>query len=327
MRILITGATGFIGGHLVEHLHRTGGHKLFGVSRQPTWPTGSRGLDGLATLRTSELSDRSALDSLLREVRPEGIFHLAGYANPRIETAEQERRCREDNVDATLALFDAIERAGLAPRIVFASTGHVYGSPDRFGEVCTEDSPLKPRGTYATSKRDAEELCVRRAEGGLDVVRVRLFNQIGPRQSKGFLVPDYASQIAECEAGLRTTIVKGDLSAFRDFTDVRDIVAALALLMASPKDTRGRVFNAASGRMSQIQDLVDRLVALSRVPIGIESRESTSILTGHTFARIDASALRDFTGWSPEVPMEQTLDDTFNYWRSVVAMAESNSGN
>lgn len=324
MRILITGARGFIGGHLIEHLHRSGRHNLHGVSRKQIGTPGTEHLANIASLRTAELTDLNTLETILNEIRPEGIFHLAGHANPRIETPEQERRCREDNLDATASLLDAVEQSGLRPRILFASTGHVYGLPERFGEVCTEESPLRPRGSYAVSKRDAEDLCVRRAANGLDIVRVRLFNQIGPRQSKGFLVPDYASQIAECEAGLRTTLAKGDLSAFRDFTDVRDLVTALAMLMESDRKTQGRVFNVASGRMAQIQDLVDQLLSRSRVPIGIEPRESTSILTGPTFLRIDTSAIQDFTGWTPVIPMEQTLEDTLNYWRSVVAKPKPN---
>ncbi len=319
MRILITGVTGFIGGHLVERLARTGGHELFGVSRKDSLSFDAAHLAGRVTPCAAELADTPRLESLLRDIRPDWLFHLAGYANPRVETEEQKRRCWEDNLGATESLYAAVERSGCRPRILFASTGHVYGLPDRPGQTCTEDSPLNPRGAYAESKLKAEVLCEAKAREGLDIVRVRLFNQIGPRQSRGFIVPDYASQIAEFEAGLRPSVRVGDLSAWRDFTDVRDIVVALESLMNPALDVRGRVFNAASGRIWQLQQLFDLLRERANGTLALESSESILASPSHSFERIDATALRVATGWLPQIDMDQTIRDTLDYWRSKVS--------
>lgn len=319
MRVLITGVTGFIGGHLVEHLHRAGGHELFGISRNDSLSAGAAHLAGRVKIVTAELSDSAKLESLIRDTEPEWLFHLAGHANPKIESEEQKRRCWADNLGATESLYSALERSGVRPRILFASTGHVYGPPERDGQNCDEHSPLNPKGAYAESKLRAEELSESKAREGLDIVRVRLFNQIGPRQSRGFIVPDYASQIAEFEAGLRSSIQVGNLSAWRDFTDVRDIVAALELLMATKSDVRGRVFNAASGRMWQLQQLFDMLCERAKASLDIESRDSILLGSVRSFVRVDADSLRKLTGWAPRIEMDQTILDTLNDWRASIS--------
>ena len=324
MRILITGVTGFIGGHLVERL-AGGGHELFGVSRNDSLTFDAAHLAGRVTPCAAELADTDRLESLLRDVRPDGIFHLAGHSNPRVETEEQKRRCWDDNLGATESLYAAVERSGCRPRILFASTGHVYGAPDRPGQTCSESSPTNPRGAYAESKLKAEELSEKKAGEGFDIVRVRLFNQIGPRQSRGFIVPDYASQIAEYEAGLLPKIQVGDLSARRDFTDVRDIVVALESLMLCKADVRGRAFNAASGRMWQLQQLFDMLRERAKGNMVLESRESILPKPGHSFERIDATALHEVAGWSPRIEMDQTIRDTLDYWRSAVSNFKTDS--
>lgn len=321
MRILITGVTGFIGGHLVEHLVRSGGHELFGVSRYDSPTFDAPHLAGRVILCAAELGDSAQMESLLRDVRPDWVFHLAGHSNPRIETDDQRRRCWDDNLGATESLYRAIERSGCRPRILFASTGHVYGPPAVAGCTCFEDSPVNPRGAYAESKWKAEELSEATAREGLDIVRVRLFNQIGPRQSRGFIVPDYASQIAEFEAGLRTNIRVGDLSARRDFTDVRDIVVALESLMNPELDVRGRVFNAASGRSWQLRQLFEMLLERANGSPAFESRDSIPASSTPAFERIDATALREATGWSPRIEMDQTIRDTLDFWRSTIAQS------
>lgn len=318
MRILITGVTGFIGGHLVERLAQSGSHEIFGISRNDGPSSRAASLASLSKLLISELTDTPRLTELLRETRPEWIFHLAGHANPKIETDEERRRCFEDNYDATDSLYTAILHAGLRPRILFASTGHVYAAPDRDGVACHESTPIAPRGVYAESKARAEELSLRRSEEGLEIVRVRFFNQIGPGQSRGFIVPDYASQIAEFEVGIRNAVSVGDLSAWRDFTDVRDTVRALESLMKLPTSIRGLVFNAASGRMWQLQQLFDKLSFLANRPLVLESRNSQIVQTTYSFSSIDSTRLRETTGWKPQIDLDQTLLDTLKYWRSIV---------
>lgn len=316
MRTLITGVTGFIGGHLVEHLHAVGGHDLVGLGRAAKFAREWAHLDGTVRLHKAELADTPALAKLLAEIRPHAVYHLAGYSNPR-DANQKPEHCWADNFGGTQSLYRALEQADLRPRILQASTGHVYGSPTLPEQVCDETAPLNGRGPYAESKQAAEELSREYADRkGFDIVRVRLFNQIGPRQAKGFIVSDYAGQIAEVEAGHRAAIELGDLSGWRDFTDVRDVVVALRLLIETPHDVRGQVYNAATGEMRQLEGVVKQLLQLANTSLYVKQSPAAPG-GGHAFRRIDATRLKNLTGWQPRTTLDRTLSDTLDYWRTV----------
>src|SRR5262249_20669890 len=168
--------------------------------------------------------------------------------------------------------YDAVARSGLRPRVLFISSGLIYGEPDPPGDTCDERTTLKPASPYAASKAAADVLSYQYTRSpGLDIVRVRLFNQIGPRQSADFAVPNFARQIAAAEAGKQSPVVEtGDLSARRDTTDVRDIVASFPLLLE--KGAPGEAYNAARGESYRVQELLDRLVAQARVPIRVNQK-------------------------------------------------------
>src|SRR4051812_8524912 len=151
MRILITGITGFIGGHLVEHLVAAGGHALFGVSRRGQWPSGLAHLAQHVKLLDGELRDAARVEEIVREAKPEWIFHLAGFANTGGSFRDPDRAWNE-NLNATRTLYDAVARSGLHPRVLFVSTGLIYGEPDRADEPCDEFTTLKPASPYAASK-------------------------------------------------------------------------------------------------------------------------------------------------------------------------------
>ena len=176
--------------------------------------------------------------------------------------------------------------------MLFVSTGLVYGEPDRPSGACDEHTTLKPASPYAASKAAADLVSYQYTRSaGLDIVRVRLFNQIGPRQSADFAVPNFARQIAAAEAGQQPPVVEtGDLSARRDITDVRDIVAAFPLLLE--KGVTGEAYNAARGDSYRIQDLLDRLVALSRVPIRVNQAVEPGRRADTAMTRADVRKLR-----------------------------------
>jgi GDP-4-dehydro-6-deoxy-D-mannose reductase len=209
------------------------------------------------------------MERLLGEARPEWVFHLAGYANPRKSIQEPEQ-CRRDNVEGTRKLFEAIRRCGLRPRILFTSTGLVYGDPEVSGRPLDEQAALKPATPYAESKVAAEEVCAEYGrQSGFDVVRVRLFNQIGPRQSTDYFSARFAKQIVEAERGRRALIETGDLTAFRDLTDVRDMVRAFRLLM--DRGESGEVYNAGRGQTWQIGEVLQTMLRLSGVWAEVKS--------------------------------------------------------
>lgn len=313
MRILITGITGFVGGHLVDHLVAAGGHALTGVSRASTQPLGN--LDRTADLFTAELVDGRRVEEIIRAVRPEWVFHLAGYANTGASFREPDR-CWRDNLDATRALYDAIARTEIRPRILYVSTGLVYGEPDTPDAACDERTTLKPASPYAASKAAGDILSYQYTRNpGLDIVRVRLFNQIGPRQSADYAVANFARQVAAIEAGKQPPVIEtGDLSARRDLTDIRDMVAAFPLLLE--KGITGEAYNAGRGETYRMHDVLDRLLALARVRVEVRPKVEPGRKADTAVTRADAAKLRRTTGWEPRIPLDQTLTDILNHWRS-----------
>ena len=318
MRILITGITGFVGGHLVEHLVAAGGHALFGVSRRGTWPAQLGHLAPHAPLVAGDLCSRADTERVLRETRPDWIIHLAGYANTGGSFRDPDRAWTE-NLTATRVLYDAVVSSGLRPRTLFVSTGLIYGEPDVPDGACDERTTLKPASPYAASKAAADIVSYQYSRSaGLDIVRVRLFNQIGPRQSADFAVPNFARQIAAAEAGKCAPVVEtGDLSAMRDIADVRDIVASFPLLLE--KGTSGEAYNAARGESFRIQDLLGRLVSQSRIPIRVNQTVEPGRKADTSVTGADVRKLRAATGWQPRVPLDRTLADILDYWRAVAA--------
>jgi GDP-4-dehydro-6-deoxy-D-mannose reductase len=316
MRILITGITGFVGGHLVESLVR-GGHALSGFSRRGNWPGPLTHLEGKAELFSGELTDTPRVDAILRQTRPEWIIHLAGYANPGRSFLEPER-CWADNLAATQSLYQAIARSDIRPRILYVSTGLIYGEPDEPDGSCDELTTLKPATPYAASKAAADLLSYQYTRGpGLDIVRIRLFNQIGPRQSADYAAANFARQIAAAEKGLQAPVIEtGNLSAHRDITDVRDMVAAFPLLMHTGRT--GEAYNAGRGETYQIQDLLDKLIGLARVKVEVRQKSEPGRKADTAVTRADARKLREATGWVPRIPLEQTLADILDDWRKTI---------
>ncbi|MBX9626928.1 MAG: GDP-mannose 4,6-dehydratase [Gemmataceae bacterium] len=317
MRILLTGITGFVGGHLAEALAAAGGHTLAGLGRADRWPAGLTHLQGSAELYAAELVDTARVEEVVRRVRPDWLVHLAGYANTGGSFREPDR-CWRDNLDATRSLYDAVARSGLRPRVLFVSTGLVYGEPDEPGAACDERTTFKPASPYAASKAAADLLSYQVTRtAGLDVVRVRLFNQVGPRQSADYAVANFARQIAAAEAGRQPPVIDtGDLSAERDVTDIRDVVAAFPLLL--DKGVTGEAYNAGRGETYRVRDLLDRLVRLGRVPVEVRER-ADGRRADTAVTRADTRKLRAATGWSPRIPLDRTLADVLDHWRGVAS--------
>jgi GDP-4-dehydro-6-deoxy-D-mannose reductase len=263
-----------------------------------------------------ELIDGSRLEEVLDHVRPDWVIHLAGYANPGRSYAEADQ-CWTDNLTGTRSLYDAIVRANLKPRILYVSTGLIYGDPDDPDGACDERTTLKPATPYAASKAAADILSFQYTRNpGLDIVRVRLFNQIGPRQSADYAAANFARQIAAAEAGKQPSVIEtGDLTAQRDITDVRDMVAAFPLLLKAGRS--GEAYNAGRGETFRIQDLLDKLIALARVRVEVRQRSELGRKADTAVTRADPRKLRHATGWTPRIPLDQTLADILDDWRKT----------
>jgi GDP-4-dehydro-6-deoxy-D-mannose reductase len=294
-------------------LRAEGGHAVVGVSRQAAWSPGWAHLAGAAELHAAELLDGPAVERLVREVRPDWVFHLAGYANPR-KSFDEPDQCWSDNLAGTRSLYDAVARSGVRPRILFVSTGLVYGDPDGPEQTFDESAVLRPASPYAASKAAADLLSYQYTRGpGLDIVRVRLFNQIGPGQSTDYFSARFAKQIVEAERGRRAVIETGDLTAHRDLTDVRDMARAFRLLVE--RGAAGEAYNAGRGRTWRIGDVLDAMLRIAGVRAEVKSTTPPGYRPETAVTRADTTKLRRATGWEPRFELDRTLADVLDYWR------------
>ncbi len=314
MRVLVTGVTGFVGGHLAELLLAEGGHAVAGLSRSGAWPAALSHLAGRVELHAADVLDTAALDRVLAAARPDWVFHLAGYANTGKSFKEPDS-CWRDNLGGTQALYSAVRRSGLTPRVVFASTGLVYGDPDPPGEPVPESAELKPASPYAASKAAADLVSYQAFKSdGLQVVRARPFTQTGPRQAADYAVANFARQIAAAERGDGPAVIRtGDLSARRDYLDVRDVVAAFRLL--AEHGTAGEAYNVGRGRAVRMSDALQLLVGHAKVPVEVVSQADPARAGDTAVTMADPRKLQAATGWAPRYTLEHTLADVLASWR------------
>lgn len=317
MRILVTGATGFAGGHLVEALLARKHGRIVGVARRARWPDAWSHLADRVELRECDVSRSDSIEAFLAEVRPEQIYHLAGYAH--VGRSFQEPQAAWDgNLAATRSLYDAAARWGGKPRILFVGSGLVYGESGSAERGCDEASLLLPDNPYAASKAAADLASYQYTRHpGLEIVRARPFNHIGPHQSPQFAVSSFARQLAAIERGRQEPIVEaGNLQTRRDLSDVRDVAASYILLMEHGRS--GEAYNVGSGLTVSMQTVLDRLLALSGAAVQVRQKASLVRATDLSAIRVNAEKLRRETGWSPRFTLEQTLADTLTYWRENI---------
>jgi GDP-4-dehydro-6-deoxy-D-mannose reductase len=318
MRVLVTGVTGFVGCHLARTLLAQGGVDVVGLSLQTTWPGGAEDLSPRVCLFHGDLCNSPSLEAILHEVQPAQIYHLAGYADVGRSFSEVELAWT-GNLVATRSLYDAVVRWGGRPRILYVSSGAIYGEPQDRRRLVDEQCVLRPNSPYAASKAAADLASYQYAcTTGLDIVRARPFNHIGPGQSPRYAAANFARQIAAIERGRQPPCLRvGNLWAERDFTDVRDVVRAYLALMKHGQP--GEAYNIGSGRTVTIQACLDHLVQLSQVAVTVEADPQLIRRVETATIRVDNTLLRQATGWIPQYSLEQTLADTLIYWRRSVS--------
>lgn len=317
MRILVTGVTGFAGGHLAEALLVQGQHRLAGLARRAAWPDAWNHLAAQVELHECDVGDGQRVETILRAVQPERIYHLAGY--PHVGRSFQEPEAAwQGNLTATRSLYDAVLRWGGRPRILFVGSGLVYGDSTAGEHGCTEMDILRPDNPYAASKAAADLTSYQYTRSAkLDIVRVRPFNHIGPRQSPQFAVSSFARQLAAIERRRQAPVLEtGNLRPRRDLTDVRDVVAAYMLLMEQGQI--GEVYNVASGQSYSMETVLERLIAMAGVEVEVRQKGHLLRETDAANVRADAQKLRRESGWAPRFPLDQTLIDLLTYWRKQV---------
>lgn len=305
--VLVTGAAGFVGSHLLELLAKDD-VEITAWQRPGTSPL--LHLDGVHW-DIVEMHDREEVHSALRILNPSEVYHLAGV--PHVgDSWNHTRETFAGNVLGTHHLFDGLRRSGMAPRVLVTSTAFVYQPINR---AIREVDEVCPNSPYGTSKL-AQEMVAMRAwqDDGIPGLVARAFNHIGTRQSPSFVAPGIAKQIAEIEAGqLEPVLRMGNLESRRDLMDVRDTVKAYQAMMSSA--TPGIPYNVSSGTSVVIKDLVDLFISRAKVPIRIEQDPAKFRPVDTAFLQGDHSRLTADTGWSPAIPFEQTVEDLLTYWR------------
>jgi GDP-4-dehydro-6-deoxy-D-mannose reductase len=312
---LITGITGFAGSHLAEYLMAEHPDlEVYGTFRWRSRRENIEHFDARVKLREADLRDYSSLHSLLAEVQPDAIFHLAAQSFvPSSWRAPAETLTT--NITGQTYLFEAVRSLGLDPTIQIACSSEEYGLvlPDE--TPIKETNPLRPLSPYAVSKVGQDFLGYQYFQSyGMKVVRTRGFNHTGPRRGDVFVTSNFAKQVVSIGLGLAEPVIRvGNLEAIRDFTDVRDMVRAYWMAVESGRP--GEVYNIATGVGHRIRDVLDRLIELAGVEVTVEvdpdrlRPSDVEILVG------DASKFRADTGWEPRIPFDQTLRDVLDYWR------------
>jgi GDP-4-dehydro-6-deoxy-D-mannose reductase len=282
---------GFVGGHLLAHL-RASGDDVEVVDRHGEHPV--------------DITDADAVRAAVARSTPDAVYHLAGWADVGGSWKHPVEAFRA-NAEGTLNVLLACAELGV-DRVLSVGSADVYGVVTEAELPLTESSPLRPASPYAASKVAADFLALQAFLGqGLGVIRVRAFNHLGPGQTDRFVAAALAARIAANERDGGSTVRVGDLSARRDFTDVRDVVRAYRLLVEL--GTPGEVYNVCTGRDLAVQELADRMLALATRPMALEVDPSLLRPVEVPVLRGDASRLRAATGWEPLIPIEQTVSD------------------
>lgn len=310
MKALVTGADGFVGRWLVEHLRREGDEVLEACGQHA--PTDEH--------RTRiDLRDPRDAQRVCDWARPEAIYHLAAIAfGPDAQRAPAE--ALDVTVGGTLNLLRAAALLDESPTVFIPSSGEVYGRPTT-ERVLSEDDPIAPVSAYGNTKAAQELVALAYHHAGtLPIVVARAFNHIGPGQRDAFVVASFATQLAEVAAGGREPLLRvGNLATERDFTDVRDVVAAYHLLVAGRH--AGGIFNVASGTAVSIGTILDRLVEISGLEVQIEVDPDRVRQVDPPRIVGDATRIRAATGWEPQYTLDRTLRDVWTDASTRVSLA------
>ncbi|MEI6044339.1 MAG: GDP-mannose 4,6-dehydratase [Chloroflexota bacterium] len=318
--ILITGGTGFVGGHLIDYiLSQPSSFQVVGLGRSSALHP-NRNNPRLKFYQV-ELNDRVAVTALLDEVRPNRIFHLAAQSFPGLSFADPTGTLN-NNLNTTLNLFEAVRTVGLAEysRILSAGSGDQYGFilPEELPVL--ETNPFRPANPYAVSKITQEMLGYQYFRSyGLQIITTRAFNHLGPGQSDQLAVSSFARQLALIEAGQIEPVLKvGNLEARRDYTDVRDIVRGYWLALDAKECKVGEVYNLCSGQSYKMADILELLLNLTNCTLTVLFDPSRARPSDIPQICGDYSKFHQATGWQPQIQLEQSLQDLLDYWRNRV---------
>ena len=300
MKVLITGSEGFIGKHLAAEF-RQAGYEVIRCDLKEA--------EGVLPL---DILDAGQVESVLSEMRPDILVNMAGQANVALSWKKPQL-----NTIGLVNILEAVRKVNPGMRVIAVGSSDEYGLLLDKGKNVTEDLPVNPLTPYAISKQAQERFAQLYCKAyGMNVCMTRQFNLGGAGQAKGFMIADFASGIAEIEAGQRDCLLVGNLASARDFTHVKDACRAIRLI--AEKGRAEEVYNICSGETHTAQEVLDRLIALAQVPVEVKQDpgrmrpSDTPVICGN-HGKLTAD-----TGWETELGLEEILVDALEYWREKV---------
>lgn len=315
--ILITGISGFVGGHLAHHISRSRPDiALYGMSRSPpSWdyvPDGDSLREEIA-FHAGDLQDASWVHATIRGIDPDAIIHLAAQSSV-AESWRDPRGTILNNLSILLNVLEAVREREPNPRLLMVGSSEVYGSVSEQDLPLREAGPVQARNPYAIARVTQENLARTYSESyGTPVLSTRSFNHIGPGQDTRFVVSSMAKQVVDIANGVRKPVLTiGNGSIIRDFTDVRDIVGAYLALLE--RGRAGEVYNVCSGTGRRIADIATALLSIGKLSVPIRSAPElirpldSPVIVGSN------EKIRRETGWQPWISFAESLQAVYEYW-------------
>jgi len=320
-RALITGASGFVGSHLIEYLHARG-YEVYGTIR---WRSRLEFIDTMrdkVKLVEADLLDSHSMLNLIREVEPDYVYHLA--AQSFVPTSWRvPAKTMTVNTVGQINLLEAIRDSGVDPKIQIAGSSEEYGMVYPHEAPIKETNPLRPLSPYGVSKVAQDLLGYQYYKSyGMKIVRTRGFNHTGNRRGEVFVTSNFAKQIVEAEKKIRQPVIDvGDLTAVRDFTHVKDMVRGYRL--AVEKGRPGDVYNLCSGKGYSIQEMLDMLISMAKVKVTTRVDKNRLRPSDVPLLVGDNTKIHEAAGWEPKIDFKDTLLHTLEYWRERVGHTNS----
>ena len=312
-KVVIIGAAGFVGHYLIDHLY-----EQYGWSIVATKMKAERLEKEGIKVRDLDILELDEIAELLKEEKPDYIFHLAAQSSVALSWKNPQLTV-DINIKGTCNVLEAVRMWDYKPRLLLIGSSEEYGWILPEESPVTETTPVRPGNIYAATKACQNMLGTIYAKAyGMDVMMVRAFNHIGPNQLPVFVVADFCSQVAAIEKGQKEPVIRvGNLAAKRDFTDVRDVVRGYGMIMLSSQS--GATYNVGRGSSIAINEILQKILSMSNVPITVEIDEQKFRPVDIPDIVADVSLLEKDTGWQAKIPIEETLEETLEYWRKNCA--------
>jgi len=314
LKVFISGATGFVGRHLIDFLSSPK-YEIYGTSFPEKIKAGA--LDIRRNIIYLDIRSEKEVFKAINDVQPSWLLHLAAISNVK-HSWEEKRETLETNLMGTFYLFEAMRKFAPQARVLFVSSSDVYGFLSPTEKVLMEEDSFHVVNPYAFTKVSGEILSKFYVQvENLNIVIARSFPHTGPGQSPDFVCSDWALQIARIEKGLADPVIKvGNLRVKRDFTDVREVVKAYSLLMK--KGRRGEIYNVCSGKAVSLREILDILLSFSPQKIKVQVDSSKLRKADIPLLLGSNQKIREQTSWEPKILLKQTLHDLLEYWRTRV---------